>query len=93
MPLPSLWISDSSVRAWSLPRAAGYGAGIGALAALFKTLAALREAGVASSSVAGNLAAALPEIVAATLAFGLLCVAACVLRNLLARRLIWPDAR
>ena len=37
--LPSLYASGDGARAWSLARAAAYGAGIGALAALVKIFA------------------------------------------------------
>lgn len=78
--LPSLYASADGVRAWSLARAAAYGAGIGALAALFKTFA-LRQDG----------AAHFWEIAGAALAFALLCAGAAGLRNLIARRLILRD--
>jgi hypothetical protein len=89
MPLPSLWISEDRARAWSIARAAGYGAALGALAAMFKTLAAWHVATAVSATA--NLAANVPEIVAATLGFAVLCAAATALRNFIARRLIWPD--
>lgn len=73
-------------------RAAAYGAGIGALAAAFKTLGPLREADATVHGFAGRLAAGLPEIAAVALAFALLCAGAALLRNALARWLIGPDA-
>lgn len=91
MPLPSLYISRDGVRAWSVTRAAGYGAALGALAGLFKTLGPLRAAVGMSTSVADSLTASLPEIAAAAIAFALLCAAASALRNFIARRLIWPE--
>ena len=63
-----------------MTRAAVYGAGIGALAALFKTLGLRHEA--------GSALAHLLEIAAAALAFALLCAAAAALHNFFARRLI-----
>jgi len=89
VPLPSLYISKGEARVWSVLRAAGYGAAIGALAALFKSFGPLRE----SSGVFENLLAHLPEVARATLAFALLCAGAAALRNFIAQRLIWPDAR
>jgi len=85
MPLPSLFISRKDAQAWSIPRAGAYGAGIGALAALFKVLEPLHER---ASVVAG-----LAEIAGAALAFALLCAGAAALRNAIARRLIWPEMR
>lgn len=91
MPIPSLYISAKGAQAWSITRAAGYGAGIGALAALFKTFGPLREADTIIASLTDKLAANFLEIAAATLAFALLCAGAALLRNVIARRLIWPD--
>ncbi len=93
MPLPSIFISRHSARAWSVTRAAGYGAIIGALAAVFKTLGPLRETAAVSGNVAENLAANFLEIAGATLAFALLCAGASALRNFIARRLIRPECR
>lgn len=92
MPLPSLYISGQEVRAWSVTRAAAYGAMVGALAALFKTLG-LHQAGSVSANAAADIAANILEIAGATLAFALLCTGAAALRNLIARRLIWPEIR
>jgi hypothetical protein len=86
MPLPSLYISGEGARAWSIVRAAGYGAGIGALASVFKTMGPLH------STAADPLATTL-EITGVTLAFAALCAGAAALRNLVARRLIWPEGR
>jgi len=80
MPFPSFFISGAGTRAWSVRRAAAYGAGIGALAAFFKTFGPLREAGSAQAH--------LLEIAAVALGFALLCSAAAVLRNFIAQRLI-----
>jgi hypothetical protein len=93
MLLPSLYISGDKARAWSVTRAAAYGAVIGALAALFKTLGALHEAISVSGRPSENLWANVPEIAGAALGFALLCAAASALRNFLARRLIWPECR
>jgi hypothetical protein len=76
--LPSLFASGRSAQAWSLTRAATYGAGAGALAALFKTMRPGHGAGLSTS---------LPEIAAAALGFALLCAAAAGLRNFIAQRL------
>ncbi len=80
MPLCWLFISRDRTRARSVTRAVAYGAGIGALAALFKTLGPRREA--------GSVPADFLEIAAAALAFALLCAAAAALHNFIARRLI-----
>ncbi len=73
MPIPSLYVSRKSAQAWNNARAAGYGAVIGALAALFKTLGPLREAGSAGESLTERLGANLLEVAGAALAFALLC--------------------
>ena len=91
MPLPSLWIAEDRGRAWNIARAAGYGATLGALAALFKTLAPWREGTALSAHPTANLAAHVPEIVVATLGFAILCAGASALRNFVVRRLIWPE--
>ena len=80
MPFPSFFVSGDGTRAWSVRQAAAYGAGIGMLAAFFKTFAPLREAGSAQAH--------LLEIATVALGFGLLCGAAAALRNFIARRLI-----
>lgn len=72
-------------RDWHSGRAALYGAAIGAVAAAFKLFGPWGEATAA--------VAAMREIVAAALAFALLCGGAAVLRNRIARRLIWRDGR
>ena len=46
--LPSLYASGDAARAWSLARAAAYGAGIGALAALVKIFG-LRQGGATAA--------------------------------------------
>jgi uncharacterized membrane protein len=83
MPLPSLYVSRDKPREWSIARGATYGAALGAIAGLFKTLGLTHQA-VATST---------PEIVGVTLGFALLCAGATALRNVIARRLIWPDLR
>ena len=80
MSFPSFVLSGDGTRAWSVRRAAAYGAGIGALAAFLKTFGPLREAGSAPAH--------LLEIAAAALGFALLCAAAAALHNFIARRLI-----
>ena len=78
-----MYVSGGGARAWSVARAAVYGAGIGALAALIKTFAPSHHAGSGATS--------LLKIAGAALAFALLCAGAAALRNFIARRLIWPD--
>jgi len=80
MPFPSFFVSGDGTRAWSVTRAAAYGAAIGALAAFFTTFGPLGEAGSAPMH--------LLEIAAVASGFALLCSAAAVLRNFIARRLI-----
>lgn len=86
--LPSLYRSGEDARAWSVVHAAAYGAGIGALAALFKTLGPLHAANTAAS-----LVGAAAEIVGVAVVFALLCAGAAALRNIVARRLVWHDGR
>ena len=81
MPLPSFYVSGDKPREWSIARAATYGAALGAIAGLFKTLGLTHQA----------VAPSVPEIVGVTLGFALLCAGATALRNFIARRLIWPD--
>lgn len=88
MPLPSLFKSAETARAWNIAHAACYGAVIGALAALFKTLAPPGAGGGAA-----NLTDRLLQIALAALAFALLCAAAASLRNFIARRLVWHAGR
>ncbi len=61
-----------------MPQAAACGAGIGALAGLFKTFGPLRDAAPDAFSFL--------QIAGATLAFALLCAGAAALRNSIARR-------
>ena len=81
--LPSLYTSRDGARPWSLAWAAIYGAGIGAVAALFKTF---------GLHVGGAAGAPFWQVAGAALAFALLCAGAAALRNFLARRLVWPQA-
>ncbi|HEY2535311.1 MAG TPA: hypothetical protein VGJ20_46715 [Xanthobacteraceae bacterium] len=90
MPFPSL-ISTEGSRDWNVTRAAAYGAAIGAVAALFKTLSPLREA--AGTNFFVQLTASIWEIVAATFAFALLCAGAAALRNFLRHQLMWSRMR
>lgn len=92
MPLPSIYSAKDPMRDWNVGRAAGYGAVIGALAALFKTLGPLHRSALAGTAFE-NLAANLREILVVTLAFALLCAGAAALRNLVARRLIRQESR
>ena len=93
MPFPSLHFATDNVRAWSVARAAAYGAGLGVVAALFKTLGPLREAASVGESFTERSAANLLEAASAALAFALICAAAACLRNFIARRFVWPDMR
>ncbi len=89
MPLPSLFqSSEGSAAAWNVVHAAGYGALIGALAALFRTLGPLHAA-----KVVGSLTHNAVEIAGAALVFALLCAGAAALRNFLAHRFVWHDGR
>jgi len=85
MPLPSLWVSGEHAQEWRPTRAAAYGAGIGLAAALFKLLG--------PSSEAHSTAAVIRECAGAAAAFAILCGTAAMLRNFIARRLIWPESR
>ena len=80
MPLPSLYVSGDKPREWSIARAATYGAALGAIAGLFKTLAYSHQ----------HVAISVAEFAGAVLGFALLCAGATALRNFIARRLIWP---
>jgi hypothetical protein len=91
MPFPSLYISTEGSRDWNITRAAAYGAVIGAVAALIKTLSPLREA--AGMDFFAQLTASIWEIAAATFAFALLCAGAAVLRNFLRHQSTWPRMR
>jgi hypothetical protein len=93
MPLPSLWVSGDDTQAWSITRAAGYGAALGLLAAVFKTLGPLHEPVALTGAAPVDFVASIPEIAGAAVVFALLCAGAAVSRNLIARRLIWPDRR
>jgi hypothetical protein len=88
MPLPSLFHSSEDDRAWNVERAAAYGAGIGGLAALFKTLGSLR-----ATSAAVSFTHSAAEIAGAAIMFALLCAGAAAVRNILARRFVWRDGR
>jgi hypothetical protein len=84
MLFPSFFRWRAPARTWNVAHAAFYGAIIGAAAAVFKTFGPYRAGTV-------NLSAGLLEIGEAMLAFALLCAAAAMLRNFLARHLIWHD--
>jgi hypothetical protein len=86
MPLPSLFQSSENASAWNVAHAAGYGAVIGALAALFRTFGPLHAANAVTSWVGST-----KEIAGAALIFALLCAGAAALRNFLARRAVWHD--
>jgi hypothetical protein len=91
--LPSFYVASDKARAWSVTRAAACGALLGLVAALLKTLVPLHQAIAVSVTRSENLVAHIPEIVGATAGFALLCAIAAALRNVLARRLIWPEIR
>lgn len=74
-----------------MTHAAGCGAVVGALAAIFKILGPAHA--VAGQNLIERFAGNIMEIVAATLSFALLCIGAAALRNFIARRFIWPEAR
>ncbi len=84
MPLPSLYLADGA-RPWSVARAAAYGGGIGAVAALFKTFGPGREVGLGAANFV--------EIAAVAFGFALLCSVAAILRNFIVRRLVSPRMR
>ncbi len=88
MPLPSFYSSGDSFRPWRISYAAACGAALGALAALFKTMAPIGLTG----GLLGRTAV-IGQIVAVAACFALLCAAAAVLRNFVARRLIWNEGR
>src|SRR4029077_20225925 len=77
------YVSGDRPREWSIARAAAYGAALGAVAGLCKTLAYAQQ----------HVAISVAEIAGAVLGFALLCAAAAALRNFIARRLIWPELR
>ena len=78
--LPSFHLSHDKTREWSIARAAMYGAALGLLGGLFKTVDPLHQ---------GDATGAL-EIIGATVGFAALCAGAAALRNAVAR-LIWPN--
>jgi hypothetical protein len=80
MPLPSLYPGQKGDRDWRLARAAAFGGCIGLAAALFKMLGPLGEWTGTSAS--------LLQLGEAAGAFALLCAAAALLRNMLARRFV-----
>lgn len=77
MPLVSLFGSADPSQPWSVPRAACYGAVIGAAAGSLKAMIALHGLGPHGVKVA-----------AAVLGFALLCAGAAALRNFLVRKVI-----
>jgi hypothetical protein len=80
MPLPSLYPGQKGDRHWRLGRAASCGGCIGLAAALFRMLGPLGERTWTSATFL--------ELGEAAGAFALLCAAAALLRNTLARRLV-----
>ena len=83
--LPSLFASGDSDRAWNVSRAAALGAAVGFVAATFRTFGSLRDVGSTFSRIV--------EIGGVTLAFAVLCAGAALLRNVIARWLISPEAK
>ena len=83
--LPSLFASGDSARAWNVSRAAALGAAVGLVASSFRTFGPLRDADSTLSR--------LVEIAGVTLVFALLCAGVALLRNIIARRLIWPETK
>jgi hypothetical protein len=83
MPLPSLYVSRDKPREWNIARAAVYGAVLGIVAGLLKTLGLTHQA----------IATSVAEIAGAALGFALLCASATAVRNFIARRLIWLELR
>jgi hypothetical protein len=81
MPIPSLYLTTGGARPWSVARAAVYGAGVGAISGLFKTFGLLHTTDPGPG--------ALLRVLAAALAFALLCAGAAALRNFIARRVVW----
>jgi hypothetical protein len=79
--LPSFHVSHDKKREWSIARATMYGAALGLLGGVFKTFDPLHQ-----GAAAGAL-----DIVGATVGFAALCAGAAALRNVIARRLIWPN--
>lgn len=82
MPLPSFYKSAPPGQAWSISRAGAYGAMLGAVAALFKTLGPLAPGG------GKTLTNSVLEIALAAAGFALLCAAAAMLRNFISRHLV-----
>ncbi len=83
MPLPSLFASRHRPQSWSIWRATAYGAAIGALAGVFKTLGPFRAT---AGPLINRLAGGVVEIVLAALAFAVLCGGAAALRTWLVQR-------
>jgi hypothetical protein len=79
--LPSFYLSQDKAREWSVTSAAGYGAGLGLVAGLFKAFDPLHQ-GVATGAL---------DVAIAVAGFAALCAGAATLRNVIARRLIWPN--
>jgi hypothetical protein len=82
MRLLSLYLPGHA-RRWSVVRAAFYGAAVGAVASVFKLAAPWGEPHAAMAIVR--------ECATAAFGFAALCAAAAALRNVIARRLIWPE--
>jgi len=87
-----VYLPGEQGRLWSVTRAAAFGAGIGAVAALLKVLRPLHKP-FAAGNRAVSVLANLPEIAGAACGFALLCGTAAALRNFIAQRLIWPQSQ
>ena len=83
--LPSLFASGDNDRAWYVSRAAALGAAVGFVASSFRTFGPLRDADSTFSRIV--------EIAGVTLVFALLCAGVALVRNIIARRLIWPETK
>ena len=88
MPLSSFYRAGDGFRPWRVTHAAACGAALGALGALFKTMAPIGLSG----GLLGRTAM-IGQIVAVAACFALVCAAAAMLRNFVARRLIWNEGR
>ena len=83
--LPSFYRSDDPARAWNVTHACALGALLGVVAALFRTL------GPFAAGVQRSLPDNLLEIGLAAVAFALLCAGAAILRNFVARHMVWHE--
>ncbi len=89
MPLPSMLKAPAGMRAWSVARAAAFGAAIGLAAAVLRMLGPFGSA--APGHGINRLTDNLFQIAVAAAGFGLLCAAAAALRNFIARYFVWDE--